>query len=162
MVAESSLTSLPGSQSPFPTHPGKCVHFFPGQPGSAVGYSECWARFRSELNNCSFLEPHSLVPFLPFKAGSPLPELLSTGHGVGPPLQFRSFSSDDTLSSDILQTCGAQSFLTCYLVAWTGLQHCTVLGQRPEKTSLPVRKANLDDVFAPKKKGLWFLGLNFV
>lgn len=88
MVAESSLSSRPGSQSPFPVHPGKGVHFFPGQPGSAAGYSECWERFRSELNNCSFLEPHSLVLFLPFKAGSPLPELLSTGHGVGPPLQF--------------------------------------------------------------------------
>lgn len=152
-MAESSLTSLQGSQSPFPIHPGKGIHFFPGQSGSAAGYSECWERFHSEPNNCSFLEPHSLVLFLPFKAGSPLPELLSTGHGVGPPLQFGSFSSDDTLSSDILQTSGAQSFLTCYLVAWTGLQYCAVLGQRPEKPSLPVRKANLGDLFAPKKKG---------
>lgn len=117
-MADSTLTSLRGSQSPFPIHPGKGVHFFPGQPGSVAGYSECFERFHSELNNSSFLEPHSLILFLPFKAGSPLPELLSTGHGVGPPLQFRSFSSEDTLSSDTFKF--LEPRVSLHAIMWPG------------------------------------------
>lgn len=42
---------------PFPVHPGKGSHFFPGQPGSTADCSEGWGSFHSELNNSTFLEP---------------------------------------------------------------------------------------------------------
>lgn len=140
VVAESTLTSPQSSQASFLIHPRKGNHFFPGQPGSTVVALRFEKGLVPYLVTAFSLHIPLSGPVSSLQAWKPphwevqacSDQLLSTGHGVGPPPQFRPFSSDDTQSSDVLLNFWSPEFphMPCHGLDRDPTSHCPWSGTR--------------------------------